>query len=224
MIKPGSQPRPEFLATSSSPSSHRTIANQTASSRSCPTKRKPLWRHYRSRSSTAWVQRRRPRCTPSALKRARTCDGKPSISYRTASARQRVGTTTSREVGTTGRSNLTENESRWDRRRRSRRTGLIPFGRCDRDGRRCLGLVRESELSWSDRHGEDQMGRLSNIHSQPVDGNDDPNEGETASGRPRQSALSRGCRRLPSGKAYAAGPLSLVGRAQRARPSVSASV
>ena len=39
--KPGSQPRPEFPATSSSPSSHRTIANQTASSRSCPTKRKP---------------------------------------------------------------------------------------------------------------------------------------------------------------------------------------
>ena len=55
--KPGSQPRPEFPATSSSPSSHRTIANQTASSRSCPTKRKLLSRPYRSRSSTAWAQR-----------------------------------------------------------------------------------------------------------------------------------------------------------------------
>jgi hypothetical protein len=61
-------------------------------------------RPYRSRSSTAWVQRRRPRCAPSALRRARTCDGKPSISYRTASASQGVGTTTSREVGMNGRS------------------------------------------------------------------------------------------------------------------------
>ncbi len=34
---------------------------------------------------------------------------------------------TSREVGTNGQSNLTESESRWDRRRHSRRTGLIPF-------------------------------------------------------------------------------------------------
>ena len=83
--------------------------------------------HYRSRSSMAWAQRRRPRCAPSALRQARTCDGKPSISYRTASASQGVGTTTSREVGTNGRSNLTGNESRWDRRRRSRRTGVIPF-------------------------------------------------------------------------------------------------
>jgi DNA polymerase IV len=33
--KPGSQPRPEFPATSSSRRSHRTIGNQTASSRSC---------------------------------------------------------------------------------------------------------------------------------------------------------------------------------------------
>ena len=33
------------------------------------------------------------------------------------------------------------------------------------------------------RHGEDQMGRLSDIHSQPVDGNDDRDEGEAASGR-----------------------------------------
>jgi hypothetical protein len=35
-------------------------------------------------------------------------------------------------------------------------------------------LVRESELSWPGRHGEDQMGRLSNIHSQPIDGIGDP--------------------------------------------------
>ena len=34
------QPRPEFPATSSSPSSHPTIANQTVSSRSCPTTQK----------------------------------------------------------------------------------------------------------------------------------------------------------------------------------------
>ena len=33
------------------------------------------------------------------------------------------------------------------------------------------------------------MGRLSNIHSQPVDGNDDPNEGETASDRPRPNPI-----------------------------------
>ena len=51
----------------------------------------------------------------------------PSISCRTASASQGVFTTTSREVGTNARSNLTENESRRDRRRRSRRTGLIQF-------------------------------------------------------------------------------------------------
>jgi DNA polymerase-4 len=38
--KSGSQPRPEFPATSSSLSSHRTIANQTVSSRSCPTTQK----------------------------------------------------------------------------------------------------------------------------------------------------------------------------------------
>jgi hypothetical protein len=50
------------------------------------------------------------------------CGGKPSISYRTASARQRVGTTTSREVVTTGQSNLIANESRRDQRRLSRRT------------------------------------------------------------------------------------------------------
>jgi len=62
-----------------------------------------------------------------ALRRVRICDGKPSISYRTASASQGVGTTTSREAGTNGRSSLTENESRWERRRLSRRTGLIPF-------------------------------------------------------------------------------------------------
>ena len=43
-------------------------------------------------------------------------------SYRTTSARQGVGTTTSREVGTTGRSNLTANESRRDRRRLFQRT------------------------------------------------------------------------------------------------------
>jgi hypothetical protein len=33
------------------------------------------------------------------------------------------------------------------------------------DGRRCLSLVRESERSWPDRHGEDQMGRLLVVHS-----------------------------------------------------------
>ena len=38
--RPGSRPRPEFPATSSLPRSHRTIANQTASSRSCPTTQK----------------------------------------------------------------------------------------------------------------------------------------------------------------------------------------
>ena len=51
--KPGSPPRPEFPATNSSPSSHRTIANQTASSRSYPARQKPLLRPYRRRSSTA---------------------------------------------------------------------------------------------------------------------------------------------------------------------------
>ena len=34
-----------------------SFANQTASSRSCPTKRKLLSGPYRSRSSTAWAQR-----------------------------------------------------------------------------------------------------------------------------------------------------------------------
>ena len=38
--------------------------------------------------------------------------------------------------------------------------------------------MRENEFSWPDAHGEDQMGRLSDIHSQPVDGNDDRDEGE----------------------------------------------
>jgi nucleotidyltransferase/DNA polymerase involved in DNA repair len=38
--KSDSQPQPEFPATSSSPSSHRTIANKTVSSRSCPTTQK----------------------------------------------------------------------------------------------------------------------------------------------------------------------------------------
>ena len=54
-MKRSSQPRLEFPATSSSPSLHRTIANQTVSSRSCPTKWKPLLRPYPSagRSSTA---------------------------------------------------------------------------------------------------------------------------------------------------------------------------
>jgi DNA polymerase IV len=48
-----SQLQPGFPATSSSPRSHRTIANQTASSRSCRTKRKPLSRPCQYRSSTA---------------------------------------------------------------------------------------------------------------------------------------------------------------------------
>ena len=52
-MKRSSQPRLEFPATSSSPSLHRTIGSQTASSRSSPTKRKPLLRAYRWRSSTA---------------------------------------------------------------------------------------------------------------------------------------------------------------------------
>ena len=39
-IYEGSQPQPEFPATNFSPSSHRTIANQTVSSRSCPTTQK----------------------------------------------------------------------------------------------------------------------------------------------------------------------------------------
>ena len=89
-----------------------------------------------------------------------------SISCRTTSASQGVGTTTSREVGTTGRSSLTANESPRDRRRLFR--GLDGSrsnrSRRDRDGRRCLGLVREGEFSRSDRHGENQMGRLSNFH------------------------------------------------------------
>jgi hypothetical protein len=51
--KPASRPRPEFPAISSSPRSRRTIASRTASSRSCPTKRRPLSRSYQSRSSTA---------------------------------------------------------------------------------------------------------------------------------------------------------------------------
>ena len=36
--------------------------------------------------------------------------------------------------------------------------------------------VREGERSWPDRDGEDQMGRLSNIHSEPIDGIGDPNK------------------------------------------------
>jgi nucleotidyltransferase/DNA polymerase involved in DNA repair len=50
--KPGSRPRPEFPATSFSRSLHRTIASQTASSRSCRTKLSPSWRRCRSQSST----------------------------------------------------------------------------------------------------------------------------------------------------------------------------
>ncbi|MGC2784678.1 MAG: DNA polymerase IV [Roseiarcus sp.] len=67
------------------------------------------------------------RCAPSALRPARTWHGKPFLSCRTTSASQGVGTTTSREVGTTGRSNPTANESRRDRRRHFQRTSLIPF-------------------------------------------------------------------------------------------------
>jgi hypothetical protein len=46
----------------------------------------------------------------------------PFLSCRTTSASQGVGTTTSREVGTTGQSNQTTNESRRDRRRLFQRT------------------------------------------------------------------------------------------------------
>ncbi len=52
--------------------------------------------------------------------------------------------------------------------------------RCDRDGRRCLGLVRENEFSRPDRDGQDQVGRLSNLHPQPVAGNGGRNQGEAA--------------------------------------------
>jgi DNA polymerase-4 len=38
-------------------------------------------------------------------------------------------------------------------------------GRRDCDGQRCLGLVREGKFSRSDRDGEDQIGRLSVVHS-----------------------------------------------------------
>jgi DNA polymerase IV len=54
-------------------------------------------------------------------------DGKPFPFCSSTSARRGVGTTTSREVRTTGSFNLTENESLRDRRRLSPRTGLIPF-------------------------------------------------------------------------------------------------
>jgi DNA polymerase IV len=64
---------------------------------------------------------------PSVSRRPRICGGKLFPSCRTTSARPGVGTTTSREVGTTGRSNLTANESRRDRRRLFQRTSLIPF-------------------------------------------------------------------------------------------------
>jgi DNA polymerase-4 len=77
--KSGSQPRPEFPATSFSPKSHRTIANQTASSRSCRTKLRPSSRRFRSQSSIAWVRRRRPRCTRLALRQARICEAKPAF-------------------------------------------------------------------------------------------------------------------------------------------------
>ena len=61
---PSSRPRPEFPATSSWPRSRRTLANQMASSRSRPTRRRPLLRSCQSRNSTALVQRRPPGCTP----------------------------------------------------------------------------------------------------------------------------------------------------------------
>jgi DNA polymerase IV len=51
--EPRSRPRPEFPATSSSRRSRRTIASQTASSRSCRTKLRPSWRRFRSQSSMA---------------------------------------------------------------------------------------------------------------------------------------------------------------------------
>ena len=44
-----------------------------------------LWL-VRFRSSMAWVQRRPPRCAPSALRPARTWHGKPFLSCRTTSA------------------------------------------------------------------------------------------------------------------------------------------
>jgi DNA polymerase IV len=59
---------------------------------------------------------------PSALRRARICGGRLFLSFRTTSASQGVGTTTSREVGTTDWSSLTANESRRDRRRLFQRT------------------------------------------------------------------------------------------------------
>jgi DNA polymerase IV len=46
-------PRSEFPATNFSPKSHRTIASQMASSRSCRTKLRPSWRRFRSQSSMA---------------------------------------------------------------------------------------------------------------------------------------------------------------------------
>ena len=88
---------------------------------------------------------------------------RPSISCGTISASQGTGTTNLREVRTIGRSSLTGSESLPDRRRPSRRTLPIRPDRSGRgrDGRRGLDLVRESEFSRSDRHGENQVGRLS---------------------------------------------------------------
>ena len=47
----------------------------------------------------------------------------------------------------------------------------------------------ENERARPDGHGENQKGRLSDFHPQPVNGDDDPNEGEAASARPRPDPI-----------------------------------
>ena len=51
--RPTSRPPRGFPVASSSPRSHRTFVSRTASSRSCPTRRRPSSRPCQSRSSTA---------------------------------------------------------------------------------------------------------------------------------------------------------------------------
>ena len=125
--------------------------------------------------SRRWAGDGGARCTPLASKPARTCAVRPSTSCAAISASQATWyyehrARSRRSAGPAGpRAKVLwigDNLSGGPDRSCPDRSGR------DCDGRRGLGLVRESEFARSDRHGEDQMGQLSDIDPQPVDGNE----------------------------------------------------
>ena len=86
-----------------------------------PTKPRPSWLRFRSRSFMAWVRRRQPGCTRLALRQARICGVKPSTSCVRGSAKRAIGTLKSHVAETIVRFNPTGSESLRGRRRPSRR-------------------------------------------------------------------------------------------------------